>query len=259
MIEPAAQRVELQVAGRRLDVLTLAGAADRKPIVMLHEGLGSIELWRDFPQQLRDATGRTVVVYSRYGHGRSERLAEAREVAYMHEEGTVVLPALLAQLGLRRPVLFGHSDGASIALIAAASDPETAGALVLEAPHVFVEPLTIESIARIGEPARRSDVIARLHRYHDDAAATFAGWNDIWLAPAFRAWDIRVFLDTVRCPVLVLQGEDDEYGTSAQVRAIAERVADTETVLFERAGHSPHRTQTATVLERTAAFLALTD
>jgi pimeloyl-ACP methyl ester carboxylesterase len=188
----------------------------------LHEGLGSIEMWRDFPAQLAAATGREVIAYSRYGHGRSEGLAQPRTITYMHDEARIVLPELLCLLELDAPVLFGHSDGASIALIYAASNGAGATALVLEAPHVFVEPLTIASIERARTAAADTDLLTKLARYHADSTATFRGWNDIWLHPDFAQWNITALLPDIRIPVLMLQGRDDEYGTGAQLDAIAQ-------------------------------------
>lgn len=213
-------------------------------------------MWRDFPERLAERTGRRVVTYSRYGHGASDVLREARAIDYMHHEGEVVLPALLEALALRRPILFGHSDGASIALIYAGAYPERVTALVLEAPHVFVEELALASIARAKAAFQTTDLAARLGRYHADAERTFRGWNDVWLDRRFRAWDITPYVERVRAPTLVIQGSDDEYGTEAQLAAIAARVPVCETLVIERCGHSPHRTAATAVLERTAAFLA---
>jgi pimeloyl-ACP methyl ester carboxylesterase len=223
---------------------------------MLHEGLGSIELWRDFPERLAAATNRAVVAYSRYGHGRSEGLQAARAIGYMHDEATRVLPDLLRQLAIDSPILFGHSDGASIALIYAATFPGALTASVLEAPHVFVEPLTLRSIERARLAAATGDLLERLSRYHDDAATTFRGWNDIWLHPEFVHWNITALLADIRAPLLVLQGHDDEYGTPAQLDAIEDAVPNVTTILLANSGHSPHRDQPAAVLEDTRAFLA---
>ena len=173
----------------------------------------------------------------------------------MHDEARIVLPELLRILELDAPVLFGHSDGASIALIYAASSPDGATALVLEAPHAFVEPLTIASIARAGAAAAQTDLLAKLGRYHADAATTFRGWNDIWLQPDFAQWNITALLPNIRIPVLMLQGRDDEYGTDAQLTAIADAIPHTNTVVFADCGHSPHRSQTALVLDQTREFL----
>ena len=196
-----------------------------------------------------------MIAYSRAGHGRSEPIAGARPVEYMHDEARVVLPELLRAIDVDAPVLFGHSDGASIALIYAASTPGGATALVLEAPHVFVEALTIRSIERARTAATETDLLAELGRYHADPAATFRGWNDIWLRPDFLDWNITALLPSIRVPVLMLQGRDDEYGTPAQLTAIAEAIPHTSTVLFPDCGHSPHRSHTALVLERTREFL----
>jgi pimeloyl-ACP methyl ester carboxylesterase len=231
------------------------GDLGRAAIVLLHEGLGSVAMWRDFPQQLAARTGRRVVTYSRYGHGASDVLAEARAPDYMHHEGEVVLPQLVAALGLEAPVLFGHSDGGSIALIYAGTHRAGTRGLVLEAPHVFVEELTIASITAAKESFERSDLGARLARYHTDAERTFRGWNDAWLDPRFRDWNITAYMAGIGVPVLVIQGVEDEYGTAAQVEALASRVPQCETLMLERCGHSPHRSRPDAVLARTAAFL----
>ena len=244
----------VSAAGRRLEVETIAGDTARAPIVMLHEGLGSLALWRDLPRQLGERTGRTVVAYSRYGYGRSEPFAEPREPEYMHDEARVALPALLGALGITSPVLFGHSDGASIALLYAADHPVTA--LVLEAPHVFVEDLSVTSIAAVREQYATTDLREKLGRRHDDVDATFRGWNDIWLDARFRAWDITADVARIAAPVLLVQGDEDEYGTDAQLAAIATRIPRTEIVMAAGAGHSPHRDDPELVLARTAAFLA---
>lgn len=233
----------------------IATGSALKPIVLLHEGLGSVDMWRDFPQRLSAATGRDVIVYSRYGHGRSDPLSEARTVEYMHDEARIVLPALLDALGVSSPVLFGHSDGASIALIYAAAAGPDVTALVLEAPHVFVEPLTVQSIAQVRTHAEQGDMLEKLGRYHNDARGVFYGWNDIWLHPDFRRWDITDLLPSVVAPTLVLQGYDDEYGTPEQVEAIRSALPAAATAFFADCGHSPHRAQADGVLERTRAFL----
>jgi pimeloyl-ACP methyl ester carboxylesterase len=222
---------------------------------MLHEGLGSISLWRDLPQRLCERTRCTVVAYSRYGYGRSDVLREKREPHYMHHEAEVVLPALLRELGIERPILFGHSDGASIALIYAGAHPEAVRALVLEAPHVFVEEISVRSIAGAKTAYASSDMPAKLGRHHADADATFAGWNDIWLDPRFRDWNIEAYAARVRVPVLLIQGAADEYGTTAQLDAIAARIPGTERLMVPGAGHSPHRDAPEFVIERTAAFV----
>lgn len=212
-------------------------------------------MWRDFPERLAAGTGRSVVAYSRHGYGRSGVLEGPRDVRYMHVEGEEVLPDLLDQLNIRRPVLFGHSDGASIALIFAGRYPDDVAALVLEAPHVFVEERTVAGIAKVKEMAAESGLIARLAPYHDDPERTFRGWNDIWLHPEFRNWAITEYLPPITAPALVIQGRDDEYGTLAQLDAISSILPKTEALVFEQSGHSPHRTHPDEVIERTASFL----
>ena len=182
-------------------------------------------------------------------------LREKREPDYMHREGEVVLPELLAQLGIERPILFGHSDGASIALIHAGTHPGAVRALVLEAPHVFVEEISVRSIAAAKTLFATTDLPAKLARHHADPAATFAGWNDAWLDPRFRDWNIEAYAERVRVPVLLIQGEADEYGTTAQLDAIAARIPQTQTLMVPGAGHSPHRDAPDLVIERVAAFV----
>ena len=251
--EPIAR--EVVVAGKRLETVRFEGDPARPAIVMLHEGLGSVSLWREVPQRLAERTGCAVVAYSRYGYGHSDVLTERREPEYMHYEGGIVLPALLGELGIERPVLFGHSDGASIALIFAGAYPDKVRALVLEAPHVFVEEISVRSIAEAKGAYASTDLPAKLARHHTDADATFFGWNDIWLDPRFRSWNIEAYAGRVHCPVLLIQGAADEYGTTAQLDAITARVPSSETLLVPAAGHSPHRDAAALVLERIASFV----
>ncbi len=225
---------DVLVDGRRLETLLLSPAAKAPVIVMLHEGLGSIAMWKDFPEQLAHATGCGVLVYSRYGHGKSERLTEKRSVDFMHREAKVVLPELLRQFVIQRPILLGHSDGGSIALIYAGTWPERVRGLVLEAPHVFVEDVSIQSITAIRK----------------------LGWNDIWLDPQFRNWNIEKYLAAITCPTLVIQGENDEHGTLAQVAAIQRRVPATQSLILPLCGHSPHRDQPSLTLDAISKFIA---
>jgi pimeloyl-ACP methyl ester carboxylesterase len=236
--------------------VTYSGDASRPPIVMLHEGLGSISTWRDFPQRVSARTGCSVVAYSRYGYGASDPLAAPREPDFMHSEAQDVLPELLAALQLERPVLFGHSDGASIALIYAGTHPHGARGLVLEAPHVFVEELTLSGITAAKAAWTATELRARLARHHADVDGAFAGWNDVWLDPRFRDWNIEAYADVIRIPVLVVQGDVDEYGTLAQVESIAARIPGTEMLIVPRAGHSPHRDVPDAVLDSVASFVA---
>jgi pimeloyl-ACP methyl ester carboxylesterase len=195
-------------------------------------------------------------VYSRYGHGDSEILAEKRPVEFMHHEGEVVLPELLDKLSIRRPVLLGHSDGGSIAIVFTGTYPDKVRGLILEAPHVFVEDLTVASIEQAKVAYRTTDLAQRLARYHAHVDETFWGWNDIWLDPQFRAWNIERYLSGIRCPVLCIQGEQDEYGTRAQLEAIKAQVPGVEIVMLENCRHSPHRDQSEATLSRVLAFVA---
>ncbi len=244
------------VNGKRLETLLYPPAGTNTTIVMLHEGLGSVAMWKDFPERVAEATGCGVLAYSRYGHGKSERLAEKRPVDFMHHEAKVVLPELLSQFEIQRPILLGHSDGASIALIYAGTWPERVRGLVLEAPHVSVEDVNIRSITAIRELYESSDLPQKLARYHDHADETFRGWNDIWLDPQFRNWNIEEYLAAISCPTLVIQGENDEYGTLAQVEAIQRRVPATQSLNLPRCGHSPHRDQSSLTLDVISKFVA---
>ncbi len=243
--------------GRRIEYAFVGDAVEPVPdIVLLHEGLGSLAMWRDFPERLARATGRRVLVYSRLGYGRSTPVTAPRTPHYMHDEARIWLPAVLERLDIRAPVLFGHSDGASIALIHAAEPAADVSALVLLAPHVMVEPLSIESIAKARVAYETADLRTRLARYHDDSDSTFWGWNRIWLAPEFRDWNIEGLLESIRVPVLAIQGVDDEYGTLEQIRSIRRHLPATRLLELPDCRHSAHRDQPAAVLEATREFLA---
>jgi pimeloyl-ACP methyl ester carboxylesterase len=249
----------LTAAGQRLEYWLIAAArADAPPLVLLHEGLGSVAMWRDFPERVAALTGSAVLAYSRRGHGRSELLSAPHRPDYMHCEARDVLPAVLAQLAIDRPVLIGHSDGASIALIHAGLAPDKVRGLALLAPHVFVEERTIAGATAAREAWRAGDLPARLARYHDDAAGLFAGWNEIWLAPQFRDWNIEAFLPGIACPLLLIQGADDAYGTLAQLAAIRRGVASRriEELVLSGCGHAPHRERPHAVLAAIARFVA---
>jgi pimeloyl-ACP methyl ester carboxylesterase len=247
---------QILVDGKRLETLLLSPAANSSTIVMLHEGLGSIAMWKDFPVQLAHVTGCCVLAYSRYGHGKSQRLMEKRTVDFMHHEARVVLPELLRQFEFQQPILFGHSDGASIALIYAGTWPQQVRALILEAPHVFVEDEGLQSIANIRALFESTDLPNKLSRYHDHVEEVFRGWNDIWLDPKFSQWNIEEYLDAIACPVLVIQGENDEYGTLAQVQAIQRCIPATQALILPRCGHSPHRDHPNLTVEAIANFMS---
>ena len=223
-------------------------------LVFLHEGLGSVSIWRDFPQRASDLTGLGAFVYSRAGYGRSPRTAMPRTVRYMHEEAAL-LPQILRDEGIDDAILFGHSDGASIALLHAAAAPVRG--LVLEAPHVFTEPAGLASILRAREAFESGELRPRLARHHQDVEAAFWGWNGPWLDPEFRKWNLESALPAIAAPILVVQGLDDEYGTLAQVRAIESQASGpVETLLLEKCGHSPHRDRPDEVLGALAVFCA---
>ena len=222
-------------------------------LVFLHEGLGSVALWRDFPDRLAQATGRRALIYSRAGHGDSPIPHEPRTPRFMHDEALAVLPELLHAHGIERPVLVGHSDGGSIALIHASRHPVTR--LVLLAPHVFVEDLSVASIAEARETFETTDLRDRMARYHRDAEATFRLWNDIWLAPEFRDWNIEDVLPAITAPVLAIQGEHDQYGTLAQIDAIEAGVAgEFERVVLD-ARHAPQLEAPEETLNAAAEFI----
>ena len=243
------------VLGRRLEVERLpARRPGVPPLVLLHEGLGSVAMWRDFPTLLAARTGAEIVAYSRLGYGASDRRSEPYGPEYMHEEALVTLPALLAAAAIERPILFGHSDGASIALLYGARFDPTA--IVAVAPHLFVEEVSIASIEQARIAYRDGDLRARLARYHDDVDSAFHGWNDAWLAPEFRDWNIEDYLPGISCPVLAIQGEADEYGTLAQVRTIGLLLPDAARVVeLARCGHSPQRDQPEALMREAGRFI----
>jgi pimeloyl-ACP methyl ester carboxylesterase len=248
----------VEAAGRSLSYEWIEGGQGGGPtLVFLHEGLGSIRQWRDFPAQVAAASGCRALVYDRYGYGGSEVLKEPRRgVDFMHDEALLALPDFLTKLKIEKPVLIGHSDGASIALIHAGAGHPVAGVVAM-APHVFIEPVCLASIRKAAEAFESTDLPQKLGRYHRDARKTFYGWADVWLDPSFERWDIREdYLPGVRCPVLAIQGHDDEYGTMAQLDAIADRVAGRcEAAKLERCGHSPFRDQPEVVLAAITRFL----
>ena len=232
------------------------GADGAPALVFLHEGLGCAALWKSFPVAVVEATGCPALVYSRYGYGGSEPLAEPRAVDYMHREALQTLPELLESLSVRAPVLIGHSDGASIALIYAGSGQSPVRGLVAMAPHVFVEEIGVASIAQAKVAFETTDLRSRLARYHDDVDSAFRGWNDIWLHPDFRRWNIEAYLPAIACPMLLIQGEDDQYGTMAQVEAIERRAAGpVETLRLPGCRHSPHVDRSDETLKAIARFV----
>ncbi len=234
-------------------------------LVFLHEGLGSLAMWKDFPQRLCAAHGCRGLVYSRPGYGRSTpRAPDGRwGLDFMHRQAHEVLPALLHALhvdtAIDRPWLFGHSDGASIALLYAARNTDAlAGAIVL-APHIRVEDVSLRSIARAREAYLHGDLRQGLARYHDAPDSAFWGWNDIWLHPPFADWSIEAEIGAIACPLLAVQGLDDEYGTLEQIRGIARRVPQTQLLELADCGHSPHRDQSDRLIAVAKTFMQAHD
>ncbi len=249
--------VDIEWRGRRVRIEhQWLGVGDGPLVVFLHEGLGSLAMWRDFPARLCEAAGVRGLVYSRPGYGRSTPRdpQEFWDLDFMHRQAHEVLPALLAALGVAQaPWLFGHSDGASIALLYAARFP-LAGAVVL-APHILVEDLSVASIEKARVAYETTDLKERLSKYHDDPDSAFYGWNRIWLHPPFRQWSIEEEIRAITCPLLAVQGLDDEYGTLEQVRGIARRVPQTRLLELPDCGHSPHRDQPAALIAATTGFI----
>jgi len=233
-----------------------AERATAEDVVFLHEGLGSISMWRDFPRTFCERHRLAGFVFSRYGYGRSTAKppGERWGVDFMAEQADDILPKLFAALGIERPWLFGHSDGATIALLHAARHP-VAGVIAV-APHVFVEDISIASIEKARMAFESGELRRGLAKHHADPDSAFRGWNDVWLAPAFRDWNIERDIATIACPVLAVQGEDDEYGTLEQVRAIVRRVPQTELLVIANCGHSPHRDQPELLMHAAGAFIA---
>ncbi|WP_376853321.1 alpha/beta fold hydrolase [Bordetella pertussis] len=259
-----AQYADVHYADRpmRIEYALLAPERRDAPLlVFLHEGLGSLAMWRDWPRRVCDAAGCRGLVYSRYGYGRStvRPLDESRPIDYLHQQAAQALPALFAALGIDarrdKPVLFGHSDGASIALLYAALCPDAVAGIAVAAPHIYVEDITVANIAVALRAYRETTLRDRLARYHDDVDSTFASWTDTWLDPAFRQWNIEAYLPAITCPVLAMQGVDDEYGTLEQIRGIRRLAPQTRLLEIQDCGHSPHKDQPELVTRARAGFV----
>ena len=258
---PRARTFDLSVGDHALRVRTIASvdaaAAHRPTLVFLHDSLGCITTWRAFPETLAAALGCDALVYDRRGYGASSPFGpEPRTPRYLEEEAEV-LARVLDACRIPEAVLFGHSDGGSIALVAAARRPEVVRAVVTEGAHVFVEERTLAGIREARATLRTTDLRERLRRHHGERTdGVTSAWIDVWLSPGFRDWSIESYLPRIRCPVLVLQGTDDEYGTPAQVRAIAKGVAGpARAQLIPGVGHTPHRAAPDEVLRLATAFL----
>lgn len=244
-----------RVDGVQLETRIIPGSADKPWLVFLHEGLGSVSLWRDFPDKVARKLDMPGLIYARQGYGQSDPLDGPREPDFMHKEALDVLPGLLAAHGIGRVLLVGHSDGASIALIYAAAHADVTVGAVLMAPHVMVEPISVESIARITETYRHTDLRSRLSRHHAHVDDAFLGWSRIWLDPRFQSWSLAEACRELSVPTLLIQGADDEYGTLAQLTNIerAARGPVTKLVL-EKCGHAPQRDCEVQVIDAIADF-----
>ena len=245
----------LTVQGQRIEYEFIGAADANEPmLVFLHEGLGSVAMWKDFPSRCAKAAGCGALIYSRYGYGNSDALKEPRGVDFMHNEALKTLPELLEKLDIKQPILFGHSDGGSIALIHAGSGRAVRG-LILLAPHVMVEDMSLRSIEAAKRAYETTGLRARLARYHSDPDSAFRGWNDIWLHPDFRVWNIEEYLPRITCPILAIQGEEDEYGTMEQIERITRTAVRVEALKLKHCGHSPHRDQPEAVIEAVTRFV----
>jgi pimeloyl-ACP methyl ester carboxylesterase len=274
------QRMQtMQILGVNLEVQRIAGQSALAPIVFLHEGLGSVAMWRDFPAQVCAATGRAGLVYSRRGYGQSDAVAAVRSPAhrladgqragrllpdYMHHEAWTVLPALLAGCGIDKPVLLGHSDGATISLLYASRYPTSA--CIAMAPHLFVEDVSLRSIEAARVAYETTELRSKLARFHADVDCAFWQWNDVWLSEGFRSFNIVADGAQISCPLLGIQGYDDAYGTMAQLDALdsdylskkglqTNRILREQLLKIERCGHSPHKDQAPLVTAAVAKFL----
>lgn len=227
------------------------GAGAGLPILMLHEGLGSVSMWRDFPARLAERTNRAVLAFSRRGYGQSGPFDGAYDIDFMHREADAAA-RVMACLGIERAHLFGHSDGASIALLLAARHPGRVASLVLEAPHVFVEPMCVKAIDALGPTADK--LVERLAKHHRDAGAVFRQWVSIWTDPRFRGWSIEADIARIGCRTLIIQGDRDEYGTFEQVDRICAILPQAQQLRLPDCRHSPHRDCEPVVLNAAAAF-----
>uniref|UniRef100_UPI00334077C8 alpha/beta fold hydrolase n=1 Tax=Castellaniella defragrans TaxID=75697 RepID=UPI00334077C8 len=229
-------------------------------LVFLHEGLGSVGMWKDWPRRLCEAMQCRGLVFSRYGYGASTQRADGEKwpVEFMHSQAHEALPTLLASLGFEneRPILYGHSDGGSIALLYAAMHPDRIKAIIVAAPHIFVEDITIANIEQARTAYQTTDLPHKLARYHQNPDSAFWGWNDMWLNPEFRHWNIEPYLPEITCPVLAIQGTEDEYGTLEQIYGIQQKAAQTRLCILDRCGHHAHKDQPQAVI---AAILEFTE
>lgn len=249
-----------EIDGRKIEIDHHVVDPQQPTLVFLHEGLGCVQMWRDFPAALAEATGCNYLNYSRFGYGQSDLVELPRPVRYMHDEALIFLPALFAKLNIGKHILVGHSDGASIALInggGAQGSPSASNlvSIISEAAHVFNEEVCVKSIEAAAEAYKRTDLREKLARYHADVDNAFWGWNNVWLEPDFREWNIEEYLPKITVPLLAIQGIDDQYGTRSQIDAIEHGVGEArvEKHLLADCKHVPHheqREQTFTIMRQ---------
>ena len=245
----------LELESGRLEAAWWGTPNAQTPIVLLHEGLGSVSRWRSVPEELAARTGRRVFAYSRFGYGQSDLPDGPRTIRFLHEEAEL-LPGVLDAVGITTAILLGHSDGASIALMAAADAPSRVRVLVLEAPHVFVEDESVASVERAVERYHTDNLRERLARHHTHVDAAFGGWSSVWADPAFRTWTLEEYLPRISCPTLLIQGAQDEYGTLRQIDALERGIGGhVERLVLENCGHSPHLDQREAVLTAVTDFI----
>lgn len=245
----------VEACGKRLEYRCWGPAPTKgRAIVLLHEGLGCVALWRDFPERLQAQTGWPVLAYSRAGYGQSDPDDLPRPLDWMTREAVVVLPEVLKAFAITAPIYVGHSDGATIAAIRAGSGPDTRGAILM-APHFFTEDMGLTEIARVAQVFRSTDMATRMGKYHRNPVVTFRGWADAWLDPEFRAWNVESALLGVECPLLAMQGRQDPYGTLDQIEAVRRNVSHAQTLVVEECQHVPHLEQPDATLTAIDQFM----
>lgn len=246
----------IYINGFKIEIKTILRNSNLEPIIFLHEGLGSVSLWKNFPLKVSEATNRDVILYSRLGMGRSSPLKENRKLSYMHDEANIYLPEIIKYLNLSEVVLLGHSDGASIALIYAGNGYLTKS-LILEAPHVFVEDISIRGVSLAKKMWNNRDLKEKLTKYHEDIEGAFNGWCNAWLSKEFKKWNIEDCLQNIDVPIMLIQGLNDEYGSLKQLDSIEKNViGKTYRHEIEDCGHSPHTQYPIKITNKIKYFLS---
>jgi pimeloyl-ACP methyl ester carboxylesterase len=246
----------IYINGFKIEIKVISHKFNLEPIIFLHEGLGSIALWKDFPLRVAKATGRDIILYSRIGMGKSSPIKENRKLSYMHDEAKIYLPQIIKYLNLPEVILFGHSDGASIALIYAGSGFKVKS-LILEAPHVFVEDISIKGIKIAKKAWNNNNLKDKLSKYHEDVEGAFNGWCNVWLSKNFKNWNIEDYLKSITVPIQLIQGSNDEYGSLKQLDSIEKHVSGrTYRHEIEGCGHSPHSQYPIDITNKIKYFLS---